>query len=617
MNKIALAMISKGTGQEVTNLRRCLKSIAPYVDGIFITLTGPKTELADAEKVCQEFNVNISYGDFKHKVDKKTFKWVKDFLGYEPHMKVGNKIFRFDEARNYNFSQVPKDYDWILWLDTDDVFLGGEKLKDVLELGEKNKIEAFYFDYLYQVDVIQDEKLPPEQWKIRNIIIQHLRERLVRNEGKYKWIAPIHETLIEQTPTNKSDNYDCAVMHLATEEDRVNSLTRNLPNLELAIYESKGKDPRHLYYLAKAYFDIQSVETDKKAIPLILAYLYGEHKSGWPAERAQACEYLAELYRRNGQMNNSIKSVMNGFIEDPNNPALFLELAQSYVEQKDYERALFWVKIADSIPLPKTTLVRNPRDIEGQKLEIVFNCAQNMGNIDAAWAAAVKMIDLMPDNPQVKMIYDNISLLREQRDISKVVVTLADYLKKTGEHHKLKPLLASVPQISDQVPAIVDLKNKNLPPKPWAEDEIAIYCGPGFTHWDGRSLEKPGDTFVGGSEEAVIRMSEELTKLGWKVTVYCDPIEDIEHNGVKYISYYRCNYLDNFNILISWRNIGITNLDLKYKKLYIWNHDIQDPLSYGENAIKKVDKFIFLSKWHRNNVPALPEEKTWITSNGI
>lgn len=616
-NKIALAMICKGVGREVPNLRRCLRTIAPFVDGVYITLTGERNLVGKAEEVCREFNVNITYGDFKKDADEETVTWLKDYFGYEPNMKVGDKLFLFDEARNFSFSQVPKEYDWILWMDTDDVFLSAKKLRDVAALGDKEKIEAFYFDYFYQVDVIPDESLPPEDWKIRSVIIKHLRERLVRNEGKFKWIAPIHETLIEQTPTNKSDNYDCAVMHLATEEDRMQSLTRNLPNLELAIYESKGKDPRHLYYLAKAYFDMRNPEMDKRAIPLILAYLYGEHNSGWPQERAQACEYLAELYRRNGELNNSIKSVMNGLIEEPNNPALFLNIAQSYVTKGEYDRALFWVKIADTIPEPKTTLVNNPRDIEGQKLEIIYNCAINMNNIDGAWAAAFKMRELLPNDPNVQNIFNNISQLREQRDVSKTILTLADYLKKSGEYHKLKPLIQAVPAISEQVPALIELRNKNFPPKFWKDDEIAIYCGAQFTNWTPKSLSEPNGTFIGGSEEAVIKMAEELVKQGWKVTVYADPQEEGEYNGVSYLPHYKANINDHFNILIAWRNLGLVDGPLKFKKFYVWNHDIQNPLDWNEERMGKITKAIFLSQWHRDNVPALSDEKVFLSSNGV
>lgn len=614
--KIALTMISRGIGQEVPNLKRCLKSIAPFVDDIFITLTSPSNMTWEAEKMLKEFNAHISYGDFRIKADEEMVKWVTDFLGYTPTIKVGTKMFQFDEARNFSYAQVPKEYDWILWLDSDDVFLGGEKLKSVLKLGDEKKIEGFYFDYLYQVDVQEDPALPPEQWKIRNIVIQHLRERLTRNTGKFKWIAPIHETLIEQVPTNKSDNYDCAVMHLATNEDRVNSLTRNLPNLELAVYQSKGKDPRHLYYLAKAYVDIRTTDTDKKAIPLMLAYLYGEHKSGWPQERAQACDYLAELYRRNGELNNAIKAVMNGFMEEPNDPMLYLSLAQSYVVKKDYEKALFWTKIADSIPTRKGTLVQNPKEREGLKHEIIYVCSAAMGKVDEAWAAAFKMYELSPDNPNIRQIYENASALREQREVSRVIVTLADYLKKTGEYHKLKPLIQAVPRISEQVPAVIDLRNKNFPPKIWGKDEIAIYCGAQFTNWTPDSL-KDGNAFVGGSEIAVVRMAEELTKLNWKVTVYADPQEEGDYNGVKYLPYYKANILDMFNILIVWRQLGAIDSPLKAKKIYFWAHDILNGLDFTEERIKKITKFIVLSKYHRSNIEHVPDSKIFLSSNGV
>jgi len=616
-NKIAVAMISKGVGQEVPNLKRCLQSIAPHVDKVFVTLTSPTNMTSDAQRMLKEFDVHITHGDFRLEIGGEIVDWVKEFLKYEPAMKVGSKIFLFDEARNFAFAQVPEEYDWILWIDTDDVFLNADKLRSVAELGQREKIEAFYFDYLYQAVLEELPGLPPEKWRIRNVVIQHLRERMIRNTGKFKWIAPIHETLIEQTPTNKSDNYDCAVLHLATEEDRAASLTRNLPNLEYAIYTTKGKDPRHLYYLAKAYFDMRSPETDQKATPLILEYLYGEHNSGWPQERAQACDYLAEIYRNSGQFNKAIKAALNGLTEDPNDPSLFLSLANTYLRLQDYDKALFWVKIADSIPPPKTTLVKTPRDIEGQKLEIIYNIASNTNRIDEAWAASYKIRELLPSNPFVQETFNNISMLREQRDVSRTIVTLADYLKKRGEYYKIKPLLQAVPAISEQAPAIVDLRNKNMPPKFWGKDEIAIWCGPQFTNWSGKSLLEPNGAFIGGSEEAVIRMSEELVKLGWKVTVYCDPQEECFVHGVKYVPHFKANILDHFNILISWRNVGLVDNTLKAKKIYIWNHDIQNPLDWTPERISKFTKAIFLSKWHRDNIPKIDEEKVFLSSNGV
>lgn len=616
--RIAFSLINKGTGKDAERLETCLQSIAPYVDGIFITFTETPEQLAI--DTASKYKAIISQKEFKLTATEEHVKWLKEFFGYQPHMKVGDKMFLFDEARNYNMSQVPKEYEWIFWMDTDDVLRNGQNLRAVAEDLLKKNFEAVYFTYLYQVEAISEENTPPQNWKIRNIVISHIRERMWRNEGKFKWIAPIHETLIEQTPTRKTDNYDVEVMHLATEDDRRVSLTRNLPNLELAIYQSKGKDPRHLYYLAKAYFDIRLGEMDKRAIPLIMAYLYGEHKSGWPQERSQASEYLAELYRRNGEMNNAVKACMNALIEYPQNPAIFLSLAQTYLQQNDWENALFWTKLAATIPEPDTTLVKNPRDIQGQILEILYNCAINMGKIDEAWAAAYKVKELMPDNPNAQQIFDFISHTREQRDVSKTILTLADYLKKTGEYHKIKPLLAATPRISEDVPVIIDLKKKNNPPKAWQDDEIAIFCGAQFTQWTPKSLENPTDgAFIGGSEEAVIRMAQELSKLGWKVTVYADPGIDQEgdYDEVKYVPYYKFNALDNFNILIAWRQPKFFTQGINVKKKYVWLHDIQNPLDYDEKNIEQTTKFMFLSNWHRSNVEKLPEEKVWITSNGI
>ena len=104
MSKIALAMIVKGTGEEPQRLDRALASITPYVDGIFITLTGNKKDILEAEKVCKKYKANISYERALWIADKKTVDWLTKFFGYTPNMKVGDKLFLFDKARNFNFA---------------------------------------------------------------------------------------------------------------------------------------------------------------------------------------------------------------------------------------------------------------------------------------------------------------------------------------------------------------------------------------------------------------------------------------------------------------------------------------------------------------------------------
>ena len=157
-----------------------------------------------------------------------------------------------------------------------------------------------------------------------------------------------------------------------------------------------------------------------------------------------------------------------------------------------------------------------------------------------------------------------------------------------------------------------------FPPRKWGDDEIAIFCGPGFTAWSPKVLSGESEGFVGGSEEAVIYVADELTKLGWKVTVYAEPgADEGDHNGVNYQSYFRYNPQDEFNIVIAWRNPAFVDGNYNAKKIYIWNHDIQNPLHYTPERVEKIEKVMFLSPWHRENVPDLADEKVFLTGNGI
>jgi hypothetical protein len=292
---IALSMIVAGH-ENPEDLKRCLVSASPHVDGIFITITTP-TKGKKLEEMCKEFGAVVDYwpNKFFHKVNKKQVDWLREFLGTEPKSKVGQKIFLFDKARNHALDQIPEEYEWILWLDVDDILRGGDKLKDVVKVCEENQVDSAFFNYLYQVEI--------EEGEIKNILIEHLRERLVKR-GVYKWKAPIHETLIEERPTKKVDFTEVDVVHLSTDKRRVGALERNLAALEFSIYQTKGKDPRPTYYLGKAYFDVwlgkEKPEVIDLAKTLFEKYVAGDDMSGWPAERAQCwgCQSCSQCHDR-------------------------------------------------------------------------------------------------------------------------------------------------------------------------------------------------------------------------------------------------------------------------------------------------------------------------------
>lgn len=609
-------MIALGLGDEPMKMSRAISSVAPYIDAVYVTLTGPKDQMGPAEKELKAIEerylkkVVISYERARWEVTKEQVAFLNEFFGYEPYSKVGEQIFLFDVARNYALSQVPKEYNWILWMDCDDVFRRGDKLKELLASAEKDSIEAIYLNYIYQADI--------EDNKVKHVIIEHLRERIVKNDGAFKWVAPIHETLIEQRPTKKRDYDDCDVLHLAEDSKRMDSLWRNVKALEYSIFKDSGKDPRPIYYLAKAYYDLHQPETDERAKKLIYIYLRGENRSGWPEERAQACEYLAEIYRRNGKTNEAVIEGLNALIESES-PTAFLNIATTYMVKGEWERALYWAKIAASVDGKKTTLVVNPKDLQGKMLEVLYNCHLNLGHIDEAWAFAVKLVELYDKDENILKSLQFVQMLRQKRDITKYVTYLADFLKSTGEVSKIKPLLAAIPAMAfDANPYLDELQKQNNPPKYWGDKEITIFCGQGFTTWSPKSLTNPGTSFVGGSEEAVIINAKELVKLGWRVTVYndCGSDEGI-HDGVEYKAYYKFNIRDHFNILVIWRVPEFFDNPIIYKKGYLWAHDILNPLQFPKERLDKITKIIVQSPWHRANIPDVPDDKVLISSNGI
>ncbi len=614
---IALGMIIKND-DEAEMLERCLSTVAPHVDGIYLTFTQkPYKKLI---KLANKYGANydVRPGDFNYTIDKKQVKWLTKFFGKKPKGKAGDVIFDFGKARNANLDFIPDQYDWLFWMDTDDILRKGELLKDTANTAHQSGHEAVFFNYLYLVEM--------DGSNIKNVIIQHLRERMVRIKGDYrkvfKWIGAIHETLIQQRETVKVENNVIDVIHYSSGLRMSDAIMRNMRVLETEIYNSKGSDPRPIYYLAKAYYDLHDKEGYDMAEKLIIMYLSpNKHKnnmSGWSEERAQAWEYLAEIYRNTGRLDEAVGAGFKALEEYPQFQSAYLGLAVSFMSKQKYDIARFWAILSSKVPAHKSTLVSNPRDIEARTFEVIYNSATKLNKIDEAWAAMEKLKGLFPTSPQIDQQWNFISETREIRDQLQGYMTLVSYLNKTGQTRKIKPLLAAAPESIANNPMVVKLFQEIYPPRTHGKKEISFYCGQQFTPWGPKSAEDPGGNFVGGSEEAVIYLTEALSKQGWKVTVYADPAPDVGvFDGVEWKPYYTFNPNDTFNILVLWRAVGFIDMGVKAKKTYLWAHDVINPAEFNQDRLDKLEKVIVLSKAHRKNIPDVPDDKIMISTNGF
>lgn len=145
---------------------------------------------------------------------------------------------------------------------------------------------------------------------------------------------------------------------------------------------------------------------------------------------------------------------------------------------------------------------------------------------------------------------------------------------------------------------------------PSVDARVVIYCPPSPIEWTPDSIRKG----VGGSETAVIRVAEEMARLGKRVTVYamCEGL----WGGVRY------RYAEDFRpepceAFISWRTVGPTTQMREFSpQRYIWAHDIH----FGDATAEQLDgvTVIALSEWHRDFMAArYPGARIEVLGNGI
>ena len=605
--KVALSMIL-AEDEPADIVKRSIESIEKFVDGIFITVTYKEKQPGDSPliQILKEKKANISF-----------WKWN----------------YRFDEARNFAASQIPKDYLFYIWQDADDIWYNTNQLPQIIKDAYLNNWSAVFFNYWYLVEL-------DEQGNIRQILVEHKRERLIRNDDTFKWIGRLHETLIEQRQFNviKVFRQEAWVIHLTTPDRSTKNLHRNIAILEEAVQKEKRNDPRTIMYLAKAYYDrarIQAKEEDKKTDfqmgeTLFAEYLQGSGKpganykggSGWSEERSNAWEYLSEIYRSNGQYNRAIKATLNSLIEGPQFPQYYLNMCMNYILLKDWSKGEIWLNIAKTVPNPNTTLISTPRDIKARAFEAEYHLGMAKADLERAYEASKALVEIFPNDKNMLDRLHQTENLRMLNKVAQSIIYVGKYLEGIRDTDKLINLTHAIPTDLDKEQFVAQMRQKFLPSKLWAKDEITIVCGPGFEKWSPKSIERG----IGGSEAAVIYQAKELAKLGYKVTVYGDSQDESgEYEGVTYLPWYFVNIKDVFNILILWRAIGFVDHNFYARKTYLWAHDVPSIADFTEERLKQINKIFVLSKYHRNlfrmmknNEPVeISDEKFLETRNGI
>lgn len=552
--KLAFACICKGADEEAPLLDTLLTSVTDYVDGIFVTITQPN---AAVRAVAEKHNAHVS-----------EFEWVGDFAA----------------ARNFNFAQVPKEYDYILWGDADDTFQSMDKLRPAME---QVQADAYLLWYIYDTD----------EYGMATVV--HAKTMIVRNDDTFVWKGRIHEDIdCLREPTIYLIE-DVKRIHHSTEDRVAQSAERNLG---ISMTEDE-KDPRTWWNRSNAYMSLRKYDDAVEALQTFI------EKSESESEKYLAYIRMGRMANADGDTAVAIQYAKKALAIKYNWPDAYFALGEFLMNQKKYYEAKDAILEGLSKKVPKYELiVYNPRDYDLNPLMLLAKCYWEMGRPADALVCITSCREIQPENETLLKMQD---VAQEEADLldaaKKARAKLASYKQKA----RAKKLLDSLTPELRGHPVIMQWANQTFIKKTSSGKDVVYFCGMGHETWNPESVKQG----VGGSEEAVILLTREWAKQGYNVTVYTNCGEQKVYDGVTWKPWYLYNPKDKQDITILWRSLKTLDYPINSERVYIDLHDTIPEAEMTEVRLQRVTKLFVKSKAHRALYPKVPDEKFEIVNN--
>lgn len=564
--KIALAIICKGTEEESRFLEQCLSNVGPHVDGIFVTLTHKRDEAPYVP----------DFLEGKYRANVSRFEWVNDFA----------------KARNFNFSQVPRDYEYVLWCDADDAFRGLDQMRQMI--ADNPDVDAFAFNYLYAFD----------KWK--NPTVVHKKTQLVRNDGSMRWVGRLHEDLQENRSLNVKFVTTIERMHMTTDEHAESARRRNVEISEIEAKESPN-DPKMAFNLGNSYFGAGMYAEAKGQYAKFLETSQSDDEKYVIHQRLSAVE--RSLGNREAAIGHLLTSIgLMWELPDAYNNLGYLYF--DYGDMDNAERCL--LKGLTTKPNYHKSIVYNPRDYDYNPMMALAKVYFNKSRPDLALPMLRGCAKIYPKDESLKTTIAEME--RETKRLERVVEACERIDGLEGDLERIRHELSTLDDDLQSHPAVCRIRNKYFVKTESTGKDITYYCGQTQHEWNPEMAKTKG---IGGSEEAVINLSKEWAKMGYNVTVYnsCGNAP-MTCDGVRYEPFWAYNPKDRTDVTILWRRPNLADYDLNTGKLFVDVHDVIPPGEFTEKRLAKIDRVMVKTEFHRSLFPNVPDEKIEVVPNG-
>lgn len=151
-----------------------------------------------------------------------------------------------------------------------------------------------------------------------------------------------------------------------------------------------------------------------------------------------------------------------------------------------------------------------------------------------------------------------------------------------------------------------------------SSQSVVIGAQMGAEPWGPQKLQSTG---LGGSETAVIKLGEELTNLGRRVTVYCPVDEPGFYNKVRYRDASKFDPQIRSDMYIAWRMPEAADWGINTGRLVLWMHDTDAGDRLTRDRAERFDYIVVLTEWHKQfmleRYPFLDANKLVVFGNGV
>jgi len=282
--------------------------------------------------------------------------------------------WRFDDARNAAVAAIPKDMDYCIALDMDEIFVAGwrEELEKV-----PDGITRPRYKYTWSWNADGSEGLTYSGDKI------HSRKG-------YRWTHPVHEVMRNYGMEETQSWTDLQIHHYP---DNTKSRSQYFPLLEMAVAESPNDD-RNAHYLGREYYFNGMCDKAKAELQRHLSL----PNAVWKPERAASMRYIA----RCSEGAEKTVWLMKAHEEYPESREALVELSEYYYSVSDWHACLRMAKRALDIKQRPLEYLTDPKAWGYTPYDMAAISSYHLGFKEDALTFGQEALNIEPNDERLK-----------------------------------------------------------------------------------------------------------------------------------------------------------------------------------------------------------------------